>query len=408
LVSLWFRRSEKEDMAGPEKSRSVAVENELVEEVEEQVAKLPTDAATNVAARPTLETVAADGAISRTKLKRLYAMLYGNGPGSGKFLSLPFDQRVEHGVGHQFKWERSAQLDAVVELANKGNFSALVLSMGEAEKMQNAIRPDLPLIIKVDGHFRTGSLKEVPYYRHANLGDVGRAYDVGADAVGLTFYVGNEEMQQDCERIAEIVAAARDYHLPVVIWAYPRGPFPDRVGVDSLYWCHNAVSYAQTMGADIVKTKFPEPVKDIKAYEHMLFGEKGAEGFRNGEKGSKGFVEAKMKEAAWGYWVLEHPQDPEAGFTHEDHVRRLALLMRAADRVFVVFSGGPKVSGSAEEELTKTTKIVMDAGAEGRIIGRNFWGVPIESGLALNQVVTDAMADPVYDRKLKDPRFTLE
>jgi len=378
----------------------------LIEEVEAEVAKLSTDAARNVAARPTLEKIAADSGMSRTKFKRLYDILYRNGPGGGKFLSLPFDQRVEHGVGHQFKWERSADLESVIELANKGCFSALVLSMGESEKMQNAIKPDLPLIIKIDGHFRTGSLKDVPYYRHTNMGDVRRAYNAGADAIGLTFYVGNEAMQEDVERIAEVVGAANDYHLPVVIWAYARGPLPEKVGADSLYWCHNAVSYSQTMGADIIKTKFPAPAKDIKAYEQMLFGPEGAEGFRKGAKG--GFVESKMKEGAWGYWVLEQPKDPAVGFTHEEHVRRMRLLMRAADRAFVVVSGGPKVSGTAEEELTKTTRVVMDAGAEGRIIGRNFWGVPIEEGLRLNQVVIDTMADSAYERPLKDPRFTLQ
>jgi DhnA family fructose-bisphosphate aldolase class Ia len=61
-------------------------------------------------------------------------MFYVNGPGRGKFLGLPFDQRVEHGAGHMAKWERSAEPDAVIELANEGEVSVLVLPLREAKK----------------------------------------------------------------------------------------------------------------------------------------------------------------------------------------------------------------------------------------------------------------------------------
>ncbi len=376
---------------------------ELIQDVERQISNLSTDPATNVANRPTLEDIAADQGMSRAKFNRLYNILYNCGPGEGKFLSLPFDQRVEHGAGHQFKWDRGARLDSVVELANKGDFSALVLSMGETEKMQNRIKPDIGVICKMDGHFRVGSSEEVPFHRHTNFGSVKRALDAGADAIGLTFYVGSQNMQEDIERISEVVEEAHYYQLPVVIWAYARGPMPGRVGVDSLYWCHMAVSAAQSVGADVVKTKFPSATSDIDAYEHMLFGDEGAEGFKNG--GGKGFVSAKMKEGAWAYWQLEQAQNPEAGFTHEEHVRRMNLVMQAADRAFVVVSGGPKAGGSAEETLVESTRAVMDAGGEGRIIGRNFWGVPIEEGLRLQNVVSDVMADEKYDRELTGPRF---
>ena len=86
-------------------------------------------------------------------------MFYAHGPGNGKFLSLPFDQRVEHGPGHMAKWERAAEPDIVIELANKGNYSALVLPIRTAEKYQNLISPEVPLIVKVDGHFRVGKMQ---------------------------------------------------------------------------------------------------------------------------------------------------------------------------------------------------------------------------------------------------------
>ncbi|MCW4054623.1 MAG: hypothetical protein NWE84_06870 [Candidatus Bathyarchaeota archaeon] len=53
---------------------------------------------------------------------------------------------------------------------------------------------------------------------------------------------------------------------------------------------------------------------------------------------------------------------------------RMKLVVDAAPRSFIVVSGGPQIKEEAEKTLAKTTRIVMNAGAEGRIIGRNFWG----------------------------------
>lgn len=339
-----------------------------------------------VAKRPTLETLARDGSIGRGRLAKLYNMFYAHGPGNGTFLSLPFDQLVEHGPGHMFKWERAAQPEAVIELANRGNYSALVLSIGQAEKYQNLIRPDLSLIVKIDGHFLIG--KDISYPRHTNFSSIERALKAGADAIGLTFYIGSEETGQDVERIGKIVEKAHEYGLPVVIWGYARGPIPNKVGADSLLWCHYAVSAVESLGGDIVKTKFPAPVKPEKKKEY--------------EDYIKNYIKSKIPEAE--YYLELEPEDPN-NVPYELHIERMKLVVNAAPHTFVIVSGGPKVK-DPEKELVYTTNIVMDAGAEGRIIGRNFWGQPIEKGLELTQIVTKEMQKPQYYRPLTEPRFT--
>lgn len=70
--------------------------------------------------------------LGRGVQEKLYRMLHEHGPGYGTFLGLPFDQLVEHGPGPEWKWERSAKPTSVIKLANKGDFSALVLSIGQA------------------------------------------------------------------------------------------------------------------------------------------------------------------------------------------------------------------------------------------------------------------------------------
>lgn len=351
---------------------------------------LSSDAKTNAAKRPTLEKIAYEGNIGRARMAELYNMFYTHGPGNGTMLSLPFDQLVEHGVGHMLKWERAADPRAVIELANRGCFSALALSIGQAEKYQNLIKPDLPLIVKVDGHFLIG--KEVPYARHSTMSTVGRAIDAGANAIGCTLYVGGEEMEQDMERVAEIVEKAHKNKKPVFMWAYARGPLPEKMGEDSLYWCAQGISAGESMGVDVVKQKFPMPAKKIEEYYKNL----------REIEGKKGYLQSKMPEVNE---LLElEPKNPK-DVSHELNVRRLNFMSEVAPNTLKIISGGPKAK-DPEKELTETTKAVMDAGCEGRIVGRNFWGIPIEDALKLNAKIVEFMRQPVYERKLTEPRFT--
>ena len=55
------------------------------------------------------------------------------------------------------------------------------------------------------------------------------------------------------------------------MWSYPRGLVPDPTKKDSLLWCHYAVSAAESLGADIVKTKFPSVVEPKKREKYEEF-----------------------------------------------------------------------------------------------------------------------------------------
>ncbi|MBN1676731.1 MAG: hypothetical protein JXR37_37145 [Kiritimatiellae bacterium] len=350
---------------------------------------LSSDAQTNVARRPTLETIARDGNLGRARMAELYSMFYTHGPGHGTMLSLPFDQLVEHGVGHLLKWERSGDPRAVIELGNRGDFSLLALSIGQAEKYQNLIRPDLPLLIKVDGHFMVG--KEVPYARHSAMATVERAVAAGANAVGFTFYLGGEETQADVERLAEVTEIAHEFGKPVFMWAYARGPLPQAMGADSLFWCAQGVSAGESIGVDVVKQKFPTPVKDQAAYKKNL----------SRLDGEKGYFYGKMEEVEQ---LLElEPADPK-DVPYDLHVKRLNFMAEAAPNTLKIISGGPK-SKDPEKDLIETTRAVMDSGNEGRIVGRNLWGRPIEEGLALARQIGAIMTGKAYRRKLKEARF---
>lgn len=328
---------------------------------------------------------------------KLHEMLYQYGPGNGTFLGLPFDQLVEHGPVHEFKWERSGKPATVVELGNTGPFSALVLSIGQAQKYQHDI--EIPLIVKLDGHFYTGKANDANYPRHTMFGSVAEAVELGADAIGLTFYLASPATGEDVERIGKIRAEAHKAGLPLVLWSYPRGPVPRATKADSLLWCHYAVSAAESVGADLVKTKFPSVVdpQHRDAYDDFIKGEysgKIAEATQYLD-----FEPSREKLEAYQARLAEGEKaNYDSLLTKEQHIERARIVTGAGTRTFVIYSGGPRITGDAKAALRETTEVIMEAGGEGRIIGRNFWGIPNEEGLDLANAVAQIMRDAKYAR----------
>jgi len=349
------------------------------------VEKLSHKAQDNVSQRPTLEDIESDGCIARPRMSALYNMFYKNGPGNGTMLSLPFDQLVEHGPGHAFKGEKTADPREVIKLANLGPFSALALSIGQAEKYSRRIRPDLPLLVKLDGHFLIG--KDVLYDRHSTMASIERAKKAGANAVGFTFYLGGQETEQDTERCSELVDSAHQQGLPVFAWMYCRGSLPKAMGEDSLYWCTYGVSAGESIGVDVVKQKFPAPSKNPQAYRENL--------------SNKGYLHSKMPEADQ---FLELEPANSKRMPQQLAVKRASVLAQIAPNTLKIISGGAKSDN--ETELLSTLRTVMDSGNEGQIIGRNLWGRPLDQALKLANNMVALMQTKKYHRPLKDPRFT--
>lgn len=369
------------------------------------------DVAKNVAVRPRLERMRfLEAGVEAS----LYRMLYTHGPGNGTALFMPFDQKSsEHGPGHEFLWERddataeeinlrgkgSADMRAIAELVNCGNFSGCVLHPGNVRQFRHLFRPDIPLIYKIDGHITQPQSAGIM----STVGAVEDALRYGASAVGLTIYPGGEHVKADLERAAGIIREAHKAGLAAVVWAYARGSgldekikFKDREGefqgmtqADSLYWTHYAVSIASgLLGADIVKTKYPLKVKpdNRRAYDAYIEGL------------------AKKNSSMIAYKYLE-PKDAEAALTAEQEIFRASLVVQSAPNSVVIFSGGPKLPGNPTESLKKQTEIVMKAGAEGGIYGRNIWGLPVEEGLEAARAINDVISRQEFHRKLTEPRF---
>ena len=374
-------------------------------------AKVSIDVKKNVAVRPRLEDMRHLGPAVEAKL---YSMLYQHGPGNGTGLFMPFDQKSsEHGPGHEYLWDNdfskaedvnlhgrgSADMRAIAELVNKGNFSGYVLHPGNVRQFKHLFRPDIPLIYKIDGHMTQP--KAAGFM--STVGSVKDAVRYGASAIGLTIYPGGHHVQRDLERAGAIIREAHCNGLAAVVWSYARGPgldsnvsFKDDKGkfggmtqADSLFWAQYAVSVASgLLGADIVKTKFPKPVKpeNRRAYDAYI---------------SK---LAKKNNSMAAYQYLE-PKDPKKKLTDDQTILRASLVVQTAPHAFVIFSGGPKPAGNPTESLKKQSEIIMKAGGEGGIYGRNIWGLPVAEGVKAGKAIMGVMSKKEYSRVLTQPRF---
>ncbi len=372
---------------------------------------LKIDTGKNVALRPRLDNMRF---LEPGVEANLYRMFYSNGPGNGTALFVPFDQKSsEHGPGHEFLWENddynssdinargkgSADMRAIAELVNRGNFSGYVLHPGNVRQFKHLFRPDIPLIYKIDGHMSQPQSAGIM----STVGAVEDALKYGASAIGLTIYPGGEHIKEDLERAAEIIRRAHSVGLVAVVWAYARGSGLDEsiqfegtdgkyMGVtqaDSLYWTHYAVSIASgLLGADIVKTKYPAKVKpdNRSVYDSYITGL------------------AKKNSSMIAYKYLE-PKDPKNTLTMIQEIFRASIVVQSAPHSIVIFSGGPKVSGSPIESLGRQTEIIMMSGSEGGIYGRNIWGLPVEEGLLTANAVNSIIGRQEFHRRLTQPRF---
>lgn len=282
--------------------------------------------------------------LSHGKRTRLWRLLYGHGPRNGSLLVLPLDQGLEHGPTDFFPNPPAVDPDYQFRLAVEGNFSAIALGVGLAEKYMGAYCGQIPLILKLNGKTNIPSDADATSPLFASVEDAVR---LGADAVGYTMYVGSprqhdefrqfEKVRQDCER----------YGMPLVLWSYPRGSAIDaKGGTNTLFAQDYAARVALELGADIVKLHEPnDSTANVPAPYNTL---------------------------------------------QEDAGDRCARVVRSAGRTMVLFSGG--VKDDDDDAVLRQVEFYMQSGANGVMFGRNMWLRPFDQALALVRSVHQIMA----------------
>lgn len=297
--------------------------------------EVPTRSASATRAlRPSLASLG----LSPGKRTRLRRLLYDHGPGGGTLLVLPIDQGLEHGPVDFFPNPASLDPRYQYELARDGQFSAIALHIGLAEKYFHEFAGEVPLILKLNG--KTAIPSDAQAFSPIT-GTVEDAVRLGADAVGYTIYVGSPAQDRDFLQFVQVRRDAERLGMPVIVWAYPRGEaIAKKGGREGLYAVDYAARVALELGADVVKVNYP------------VAGE-------NDQQSPAPYNALRLS--------------PDEAFRK---------VVESAGRTLVLVSGGKKVG---DDELLRKVRSSMDAGATGIIFGRNLWQRPRDEALRLTR-----------------------
>jgi class I fructose-bisphosphate aldolase len=273
-----------------------------------------------------------------TNLARL--MNHGALAGTGRFVILPVDQGFEHGPARSFQPNPAGyDPDYHAQLAIDAGCNAYAAPLGFLDAVAGKLAGEMPLILKLNN---SDSLSKMDAPISAVTSSVKDAVRLGCVAVGYTIYPGSGARNRAYEDLRELIAEARSYGLPTVLWAYPRGNM-SKDGETAVDVVAYAAQISAQLGAHIIKVKPP-----------------------------KDFIEqAEAKK------IFEQYKIPTK--TMADRVRHVVQSAFNGKRV-VIFSGGEAKETSA---LLEEVRGIKEGGGFGSIMGRNAFQRPRAEAITL-------------------------
>ncbi len=249
--------------------------------------------------------------------------------GTGKLVILPVDQGFEHGPHRSFEPNPAGyDPDYHFQLAIDSGCNAYAAPLGFLTAGAMKYAGEIPLILKLNN---SDTLARVPEPISAITGSVKDAVRLGCAAIGYTIYPGSGMRNQQYETLRALISEARDYGLPTVLWAYPRGGGMSKEGETGIDVVSYAAQISAQLGAHIIKVKPPSAHLEQP--------------------------EAKK--------VFEKFNIPTA--TMADRVKYVVKSAFNGKRI-VIFSGG---EAKGTDALLEEIKQIRDGGGFGSIMGRN-------------------------------------
>ncbi len=273
-------------------------------------------------------------------LTNLARMLnHGTLAGTGKMVILPVDQGFEHGPVRSFQPNPAGyDPDYHAQLAIDSGCNAYAAPLGFLEAVAGKLLGEVPLILKVNNSDTLAKTEPMS----ALTSSVKDAVRLGCTAIGYTIYPGSSLRNQQYQDLRDMIAEAKTYGLPTVLWAYPRGNM-SKDGETAVDVVAYAAQISAQLGAHVIKVKPPK--------DHI-------------EQ-----PEAKK--------VFEKFNIPTK--TMADRVKHVVQSAFNGKRV-VIFSGGEAKETSA---LLEEIKGIKDGGGFGSIMGRNAFQRPHDEAVKL-------------------------
>jgi fructose-bisphosphate aldolase, class I len=265
--------------------------------------------------------------------------------GTGRMVILPVDQGFEHGPHRSFEPNPAGyDPDYHYQLALDAGCNAYAAPLGALSAGAMKFAGEIPLILKLNN---SDTLAKLADPISAVTGSVKDALRLGCSAIGYTIYPGSGARNKQYETLRALIAEAREYGLPSVVWAYPRGGL-SKEGETAIDVVAYAAHQAAQLGAHVIKVKPPSA--------HV--------------------------EQAEARKVFEKYGTPVQ--TLADRVRYVVKSAFNGKRI-VIFSGG---EAKGTEQILEEVRSIRDGGGFGSIMGRNSFQRPRDEGLKL---LRDAM-----------------
>jgi fructose-bisphosphate aldolase, class I len=260
--------------------------------------------------------------------------------GTGKLVILPVDQGFEHGPARSFAPNAAGyDPDYHIQLAIETGCNAYAAPLGFLEAVAGKYLGEIPLILKLNN---SDTLAKPEHPMSAVTGSVKDAVRLGCSAIGYTIYPGSGARNEQYEALRDLIAEAKDYGLPTVLWAYPRGNI-SKEGEQAIDVISYAAQISAQLGAHIIKVKPP-----------------------------KDFLE--QPEAKKVYETYKIPTK-----TMEERIRDVVKSAFNGKRI-VIFSGG---ESKTTEALLEEIRQIAAGGGFGSIMGRNAFQRPHDESVKL-------------------------
>jgi class I fructose-bisphosphate aldolase len=274
----------------------------------------------------------------KTNLSRL--LNHGSLAGTGKLVILPVDQGFEHGPARSFAPNPAGyDPDYHFQLGIDSGCNAYAAPLGSLEASADKFAGQIPIILKLNNSDTLAKLENPCSAVTASVKDAVR---LGCVAIGYTIYPGSGARNVMYEELRELILDAKQYGLPTVVWAYPRGAL-SKDGETAIDIVAYAAQISCQLGAHIVKVKPP-----------------------------KDFIEQPEAKK-----VFEKYGIPTKSMA--DRIRHVIQSAFNGKRI-VIFSGG---ESKGTDELLDEVRGMAAGGSFGSIMGRNAFQRPRAEALKL-------------------------
>lgn len=289
--------------------------------------------------------------------------LLGNGRlgGSGYVSILPVDQGIEHSAGASFA-PNPLYFDPenIVKLAIEGGCNGVASTFGVLGAVARRYAHRIPFIVKIN---HNELLTYPSKFDQVMFGQVQRAYDMGAVAVGATIYFGSAESSRQIVEVAEAFQQAHELGMATILWCYLRNPAfkTDKDYHVAADLTGQANHLGVTLQADVIKQKLPE---NNGGYTAINFG--------------------KTSPIVYDELTTDHPID----------LCRYQVANCYMGRVGLINSGGASSGVGDLAQAVRTAVINKRAGGTGLISGRKAFQRPMPDGVKLLQAIQDVYLEP--------------